>query len=146
MNVKKIIAGLLSAFLFIQGTVFAYSAETNFWKERNKAMNHETRDNPPSHNSDPVTQLASLPTTSGMALPFSHSALTDLGISSGLSHTLKKNLTQSRVPAWIQDSVAPYATIQQVSNPPFALRATGGKPKTILLVQDIHLHTQAQEN
>src|SRR5258706_14537925 len=138
----KFFTGTLAGFFFVTNSLLAYSPESNFWAERKKSIS--TNNNPVAAEKsalNPETMMASLPQVqSGLALPFSHKALTDLGIQSNLSSEKKSALANKLVPDWIQNAIAPYATIQAVhftKNP---------RSKTVFLIQDAHLHYEAQTN
>lgn len=122
----KLFSATLTVLFFAQNAVFAYTPETNFWKERKKTS---------------PTLLASLPQAPlGSILPLSPKALADLGIDSNLELSKKAAGVNAFIPEWMQSAIAPYARIHGVS-----LSKTKS-PKTVLLVQDAHLHTEAQTN
>lgn len=124
---KKAALFILTIFI-AQNVFFAHAAEANFWADRRKTVQ-------PSESAphDVFTQFAQLPALQpGLIQPLSPKALGDLKLG-GTSAV-------QAVPAWMQNAIAPYATIQgiEVSNKPHA--------KTVLLLQDAHLHKEAQTN
>ncbi len=146
----RFLAASLVLIFSAQNVVFAYSAESTFWKERRKAMHsspNQLADNdepakPAPAPNDPTTLLASLPqVNSNLAtMPLSPKAFSDLGISPDAQLDLKATQVANSIPEWLQTSIAPYATIQGIhlSRKPDA--------KTVLILQDVHMHAEAQRN
>jgi hypothetical protein len=148
-EMKRWVALFLVLIFSSQNIFLAHASETAFWAERRKAI-QTTRDestsepettSPKPHPDDPVTLLAALPhVNAGMALPLSPKAFSDLGIGPDAQLELKAAQVANAIPEWMQTAVAPYATIQGIhlSEDPAA--------KTVLVLQDVHMHTEAQTN
>lgn len=143
---RKSVAAVVATLFFSQSTFLLPLAEANLWQDRRRAVNvaQATQDSSEEFQQaleNPDILLASLPKVeSGLALPISNRALSDLGISVDLHTDKKASLANKYVPEWLQRSIAPYATIHQIhlsKNP---------NAKTILLMQDAHMHYEAQLN
>jgi hypothetical protein len=117
-QVKILFATALAALFFIQGVVLVHALETNLWTERQKSIEE--------------SQLAALPQpiVPSLLTP-QKSTLSDLPI-------VRDPMVASVIPGWVQAAVAPFATIQGVKRSPTE------HSKTVLLMQDAHLHFEAQ--
>ncbi|OVE75434.1 hypothetical protein BVX98_07730 [bacterium F11] len=143
---RKLAVVVITVLFAIQNSGLIHAAESNFWEERRQSRAQQREEIKKSYEAaqslkDHSNLVASLPKVDGsLALPFSGKALTDLGISNDLQTEKKAELAKKWVPDWMQVAIAPYATIHEVhlsKNP---------KSKTVLLVQDAHLHFEAQKN
>jgi len=158
--VIKCVSGFLAGVLFVTNSAFLHAAETNFWADRSNQIENQRssltkKASSVGKSNDPSLLLASLPSAQpGLSMPFSPQALSKMGIAQGLELSKKAALAHSIVPDWIQKAVAPYATIQEIhqSQTPVRLSLTvpsdsrGTNSKTVFLIQDAHLHYEAQTN
>jgi len=149
--IKKYIALFICTFFFVQGTVLAGFPEANFWSQRQNKLNQAKQSQEKasallqnfgeSRSRNPEILMASLPKAHpGLSASLSPRVLSTLGIQGHLDSKEMESKLSSTIPGWIQTSIAPYGTIQDihVSKDP--------KAKTVLLIQDAHLHFEAQTN
>jgi len=138
----KSFAAFLAVFFFVENCILAQAAESNFWSERRKAFQEPAAQRSSAGPIGSKNQLlASLPAmTPGMMSSYSQKAILDIGDKSELLGIKGLSRRNKLVPDWIQSAVQPYATIHEVypsKNP---------QAKTVLLMQDAHLHFEAQTN
>jgi hypothetical protein len=126
-RLKPIISVSLSLVLFLTQVVLASSAETNFWTERQRANN---------------LQLASLhPAPAATSLPAWSTQLPPVMPIKASSGALQTKKSASKPLQNLLTAIPQiYGTIQEV----FDAGSQAGAP--VVLIQDIHLNTEAQNN
>lgn len=113
--IEKLAAGVAFVF-FIQAVVLVHASETNFWHQRKE-------------------QFAALPKTMPAPLP----SVNSKPVFDPNRNELPKAYPE--LPMWIQQSLAPYSTIQALNT-----SNNNQNAKTVIVMQDAHLHHEAQAN
>src|SRR5687767_12071514 len=127
MSLRTLQAGAVSAIVFLQGTVFAHAAQTNFWTDRQNARTVLARADAAS-SSDAENLLASLPAAQRLGQSPALSGQSG-GLSKEASLRSQKNKISAHVPDWLHKSVAPFARLHAVH------LAKDSNAKTIVLLE-----------
>ncbi len=130
---RAAIAAVLAGVLSLEPALVS-AAESSMWADRRRALKStpdaETARSPRSAASGDL--LASLPTVSNPVVSGS-------SIKTAAAGLARLDL-KGQVPEWIQTAVTPFATIQT------AKLSAGPSRPTVVMVQDAHLHNEAQHH
>jgi len=140
--ISKTISVTIAVVFFATNCALAYSSESNFWKQRQKhvqRLKNQTIDS---------MQLASLPAAHNFSnpdqilqkLPSLHASNLSLSVKKTLDEEFAKNASK-KYSLLIQSLPYQYGNVRKISLPP-----KGKEEKTVVLIQDIHLHSEAQKN
>ncbi|MCB4757314.1 MAG: WD40 repeat domain-containing protein, partial [Elusimicrobia bacterium] len=142
LNLKRL-AAVVAGLFFIENVCLVHLAQASLWEERRQALKARDQAEDVYTKATPTaaTLLAALPKVEpGMVLPLSQKAISDLHINKDIAPDQKVAQAARLIPDWLQMAIAPYATIQAVD------LSKDPKAKTVLLIQDAHLHQEAQTN
>ncbi len=120
MGLRKPLVAVLALFYLVENVALATASESNLWSERRKSLQ--------------IAQLPFLPANA--ALPDSKTLLSTFP---EMHQTLRASVAHG-TPDWVQDAIAGHATVNETF-----LSQSPNAP-TIFVVQDVHLHTEAQRN
>ena len=123
----KVFCSFLTFVLLLTNCVLAHAAETNFWKERRKAVNR-------THPADP-TLLASLPAAKPPISDFARLRRVKISDLPQQQSSLKSSLNSLLTSLSHQ-----YGTIRKISGP------TDKPDKVVIHIQDVHQNKEAQQN
>ncbi len=132
MPIKKIIAAALCVLLFVGNSVLCHASETNFWKQRQHAI-----------------QLAAAVPMPDRQIQTPFFSTLDSSLQNNLLPLKKIDIDEERKRVPVPDSFKtliehlPYnmGSVRGVSHP-----ASGPSNKVVILLQDVHMNHEAQQN
>lgn len=141
LSLRTLIGAVMAA-LFVFETAAVNAAEASLWAERRRAMNATRSQAPraPDASDDSRDKKSTDGETLLAALPAIHPGLATLQTPEAGAAVLPTIDPVHVVPAWLQTAITPFATLQSAH-----LSTIPGSP-TIIVMQDAHLHPEAQRN